>query len=155
MKPTMKMFAKTVPVAALFAATALIAGCSSNNDTTSNTSKQTESAEETTSVTELTPEAGQEALESTDNLLILDVRRPDEFAAGHIEGAININFESDDFAAQLGDLDLTQPTFLYCRSGNRSSQALAVMKDMGFAKVLHLSDGILGWEAAGLPLVTE
>ena len=52
--------------------------------------------------------------------VIIDVRTPGEFASGHLEGALNIDVQSPDFAAQVSQLDPTQEYFIYCRSGNRS-----------------------------------
>lgn len=54
---------------------------------------------------------------------IIDIRTPEEFAAGHIENAKNIDFYQDDFANQIGQLEKDKTYFMYCRSGNRSSQA--------------------------------
>jgi len=79
---------------------------------------------------EADPAAADSAADS--NRVLIDVRTPAEFAAGHLEGAINIDFQSPTFAAEVSALDPTGSYTLYCRSGNRSGQALAVMKDLGF-----------------------
>jgi len=80
---------------------------------------------------EADPAAADSAADS--NRVLIDVRTPAEFAAGHLEGAINIDFQSPTFATEVSALDPTGSYTLYCRSGNRSGQALAVMKDLGFA----------------------
>ena len=84
-------------------------------------------------------------------LVILDIRTPEEFAAGHIAGAINIDYYANDFEAQLGELDLQVPYVMYCNSGNRSSNALPVMDSLGFSEVYELDGGIQAWFAEGLP----
>lgn len=94
---------------------------------------------------ELTQESGQE-------VVILDIRTPDEFDAGHIEGSIMIDFYSPDFRAQLDTLDKEVEYLVYCRSGNRSSQAMPIFQDLGFTSVSELEGGVITWAEAGLPL---
>ena len=91
----------------------------------------------------------------SDDLVILDVRTPEEFAEGHIDGAIMLDFYRDDFAAELAKLDPDVPYVLYCRSGNRSGQALQLMAGLEFQNVQDVDGGVLGWQQAGLPLVTD
>lgn len=89
------------------------------------------------------------------DLVILDVRTPDEFAEGHIDGAIMIDFYETDFSARLAELDPDAPYLIYCRSGNRSGQTRAIMADLGFTDVADVDGGVLAWTDAGLPLVTS
>jgi phage shock protein E len=86
-------------------------------------------------------------------LVVLDVRTPEEFAAGHLEGAVMIDFQSPTFAADVVGLGEDTPVFVYCRSGNRSAQAVATMVQLGFTDITELDGGVVAWEAAGLPLV--
>lgn len=88
------------------------------------------------------------------DLVILDVRTPEEFAEGHLDGAVMIDFYRDDFADQLTQLDPDVPYLLYYRSGNRSGQTAAIMEQLGFTDVLDVDGGILSWTEAGLPTVT-
>ncbi len=88
------------------------------------------------------------------DLVILDVRTPEEFAEGHIEGAVMLDFYRDDFADELAKLDPGVPYVLYCRSGNRSGQTRSMMEGLGFADVADVDGGIGGWLSAGLPLIT-
>jgi phage shock protein E len=90
-----------------------------------------------------------------DDLVILDVRTPEEFADGHIDGAVMIDFYRDDFATELAKLDPDVPYVLYCRSGNRSGQTTALMTELGFSAVDDVDGGVIAWQGAGLPLVTE
>jgi phage shock protein E len=84
---------------------------------------------------------------------VLDIRTPEEFGDGHVEGALNIDFYAADFADRIGDLDRDAVYVVYCRSGNRSGQAMALFEELGFTAVHELDGGILTWVAEGLPLV--
>ena len=84
---------------------------------------------------------------------IIDVRTPEEFADGHIEGAVNYNVEGADFASQIAGLDPAGTYAVYCRSGNRSQAAVAAMAQAGIPGIYELETGIVGWQDAGLPVV--
>ena len=81
--------------------------------------------------------------------VLLDVRTPAEFASGHLPGAINLDFEAADFATAAAALDPGKTYALYCRSGNRSGQAMAQLRTAGFTSLYHLGGGIGAWTAAG------
>lgn len=83
-----------------------------------------------------------------ENAIVLDVRTAKEFSEGHIPAATNIDFQKDDFAAQIQSLDKTKTYLLYCRSGKRSAKALNIFKENGFANVYHLKAGIIEWNGA-------
>ena len=85
--------------------------------------------------------------------VVLDVRTPGEFAAGHIEGAVNIDFKGPGFKDEIAKLDREQPYLLHCRSGNRSGQSKPTFTELGFKTIYHLDGGFLAWEEAGLPTV--
>ena len=68
---------------------------------------------------------------------------------GVLPGAVNVDIYSPDFEKRLAALDKNAPLYLYCRSGGRSGQALSKAKALGFKKAVHLSGGILAWEAQG------
>lgn len=93
--------------------------------------------------------------DAPDGLVILDVRTQEEFDEAHIDGAIMIDFYRDDFRAELAKLDPDVPYVLYCRSGNRSGQASAIMSDLEFTSVEDVDGGIVSWVDAGLPTVTN
>lgn len=88
-------------------------------------------------------------LASEPSRTLVDVRTPAEYAAGHIAGATNIDFYEADFQEQFASFDRSQPLAIYCRSGGRSGQALAVLQGMGFVDVIDLDGGIMAWENAG------
>lgn len=77
--------------------------------------------------------------------VILDVRTVDEVAQGFIKGALNIDYYSKVFKSELTKLDKSNPVFVYCKSGGRSSKAMAIMVDMGFVEVYNLIGGYSGW----------
>ena len=65
-----------------------------------------------------------------------------------------VDFYAADFAEQLAALDTDVPYLVYCRSGNRSGQALGVMEQLGFASAVDVDGGIVAWADAGLPVTT-
>lgn len=75
------------------------------------------------------------------NMKIIDIRTPEEYASGHIDEAINIDFYANDFKDQLEKLDKSDAYSIYCRSGSRSGKALGIMKDLGFTNVADLQGG--------------
>ena len=91
---------------------------------------------------------------ATPGVQIIDVRSPEEFAEGHIEGALNYNVEGPDFASQIAGLDPAGTYAVYCRSGNRSVVAVDYMASQGINGIFELESGIIGWQEAGLPVVS-
>ena len=85
-------------------------------------------------------------------VIVLDIRTPQEFAAGHIAGATNIDFRASNFEKSIAALDNKKPYLLHCASGNRSTQALPVFEKLDFKSVYHLDGGIKAWEKAKLPV---
>lgn len=74
--------------------------------------------------------------------LILDVRTPSEIAEGYLEGAIFVDFMSEDFKDKVVELDKTADYVVHCRSGNRSGQAIVIMEDLGFTGELVNGGGL-------------
>ena len=89
------------------------------------------------------------------NALILDVRTPEEFAAGHVKGAVNLNIYDTAFKEALSKLDRAKPILVYCKSGGRSSDAASQMKEMGFGEVYNFGGGMLAWSNAEKPIVRD
>lgn len=86
---------------------------------------------------------------------LIDVRDMEEFASGHIPEAINIPFNDGTLAAEILNLDPNAAYSVYCRSGNRSGQAVALMRDAGFTNVVDLGGLEAAVSSTGLELVTE
>ena len=85
--------------------------------------------------------------------VILDVRTPEEFAEGHLEGAVNLDVQSPNFDKRLRTLDRSKSYLVYCRTGNRSRRATVAMGTLGFRSVFHMTEGIVKWRQQNLPLV--
>lgn len=98
------------------------------------------------------PEAQELLTAPPAGLVVLDVRTPEEYAAGHIAGSENLDFYSPDFLDRLDGLSKDTPYFVYCRSGNRSATTIEAMRDLGFTEVYELGGGVVTWAEAGYPL---
>lgn len=84
------------------------------------------------------------------SLMLLDVRTPTEYAAGHIPGAVNI--PHDQIAAHLSEIPKHDEVVLYCHSGRRAGLAAEVLAANGYKKLGHLTGDMQGWQAAGRPV---
>jgi rhodanese-related sulfurtransferase len=81
------------------------------------------------------------------NSVVIDVRTREEYQAGFIASATNINvMDSLDFLNTMATLDIKKKYLLYCKSGRRSGKALLMMKNMGFQNIRHLKGGITEWK---------
>jgi rhodanese-related sulfurtransferase len=106
-------------------------------------------ADEPWAAAEMSPAALQaQAAADAASLVILDVRTAEEFATGHIPGAINIPV--DQIGARLAELEASKGKTIvtYCRSGRRAATALATLHAAGFEKLAHLTGDMPGWTAA-------
>jgi rhodanese-related sulfurtransferase len=100
----------------------------------------------------VTPDQAEKLLKEKKDIVVLDVRTPEEFKEGHIAGAKNVDFQSEDFKKQVAALDKSKTYLLHCASGGRSSRALKVLEADKFEHVYHLNDGFAGWKQAGKPV---
>jgi rhodanese-related sulfurtransferase len=89
------------------------------------------------------------------NAQLVDVRTPEEYADSHLEGAVNIDWLAEDFAAKTASLDKSKPVLVYCAFGGRSEEALNTMKQAGFTDVHDLIGGIKAWKKSGEPVTTK
>jgi phage shock protein E len=94
------------------------------------------------------------SLLTEDTPILIDVRTPQEFAAGHLDGAINIDFYDPNFRSEIAKLDPKKQYAIYCRTGNRTGQTLTMMKTLGFTNVTDLKGGIVAWEQNGFSVCT-
>jgi len=83
--------------------------------------------------------------EKSENAIVIDIRTPKEFADGHLEGAVNVNYFDKTFLDEITKYDKTKPIFIYCRSGNRTSSASKKVSNLGFENVYDLQGGIKNW----------
>lgn len=114
--------------------------------------KKASNQQEKGNIEVISPEAFKE---KSANQFIVDVRTPEEFAEGHIENSVNINFNDENFLKNITELerDKTKPIFLYCRSGRRSGLAAEQISEMGFKTVFDLEGGIVNWEKNNQPVI--
>ncbi len=100
-------------------------------------------------------EANELILRNKDNpdFVILDVRTPEEYNDGHIEGCLNIDYKSENFKSEISKLNQDKTYLVYCRSGRRSKAAQDVMVNFGFNSVLNLAGGFEEWKKESLPFV--
>jgi rhodanese-related sulfurtransferase len=76
---------------------------------------------------------------------VIDVRTPEEYALGYIEGAILIDYKAADFQASISALNRNITYLIYCRSGNRSGKASIIMDSLGFKNIYDLKGGFMNW----------
>ena len=111
------------------------------------------SASDGSKVEVLEPKVFIEMANSDTTAVILDVRRPDEFANGHLAEAVNLDWLNEDvFAKGMSRLDKSRTYYIYCRSGRRSNAAAVKMQAEGF-KVFDMKGGYLKWAEQGFPTV--
>jgi phage shock protein E len=85
--------------------------------------------------------------------IIIDVRTPEEFAAGHLDGALNYDVSDGTLEASLASLDPQADYIIYCRSGNRSAVAVDIMKSAGFSSLVDLGSLENASDETGIPIV--
>ncbi len=87
-----------------------------------------------------------------ETLYVLDVRSPEEYASGHVPGAINIPY--DQIASRMAEVPKDQDVVLYCKSGRRAGIAAEVLAGQGYERLQHLEGDIVAWVEKGRPLET-
>lgn len=126
--------------AALIGAAALLTGCSSSSSSSAVTTE---------------PPAEFASAVAQPGTVVVDVRTPGEYAAGHVDGAVNIDVESADFDTQIAALPKDSTYAVYCHSGRRSALASDQMAAAGFTSVVNLQGGMADLQAAGVPIVAS
>ncbi|WP_223158893.1 rhodanese-like domain-containing protein [Microcella alkalica] len=89
----------------------------------------------------------------TESTIVLDVRTAEEYASGHLEGALNIDVQGADFDALVGELPTDADVVVYCRSGNRSAAAIDRMEQLGFTSLVNAGGLDAAASATGLEIV--
>lgn len=103
----------------------------------------------------VSPTEFQALLKDDPDAYLLDVRRPDEYAAGHLEGAHLLNWlDPESFRKDAASIGKGKTIYVYCRSGRRSNEAANYLAGKGY-KVIDMDGGILGWEKDNLPITTD
>lgn len=112
----------------LFPLAAMLCGCSGRD-----------------SITTMDSDEFSRAIADTSSVILVDVRTAEEYAAGHIPGAVNIDVQSRDFSGGISSLDKSKTVAVYCRGGVRSMTAARILARKGF-KVYNLEGGFLSWD---------
>ena len=105
---------------------------------------------------DLSAAEAQDYLLTHPDVVVLDVRTPDEFQAGHIKTAANVNLYDSHFINHLAKLDRSKTYVVHCAVGlpnGRSRKAVALMDSLGFNQIHHLNGGFSAWQQAGQPVV--
>ncbi len=151
----------------------LISACGSGND--NNSSSQLEKTAPATDTAIITPGPCTSAVREqiikdvnvaeADSLIkadserpcfvLLDIRSPQEFDAGHLQGAMNIDYRDSTFASNLDRLDKNATYLLYCRTAHRTTLSLPLFKEKGFVEVYNMLGGLTEWKQDGLPGVVD
>ncbi len=135
-----------VALAVAIGSAAGVAGCSSQ-------SAATPAGQSANQAAQVSPAAFADAIKKPGTILV-DVRTPAEFRAGHLAAAVNIDVEAADFATRISTLDRSAHYAVYCRAGNRSAVAASQMRSAGITDITDLAGGINRWIADGRPTVT-
>lgn len=94
-------------------------------------------------------------IQNSSSLAIIDVRTPQEYQSGHLDGAINLDYYSDGFLNNLTSLDKNSTYLIYCRRGIRGGSALEMMRGLGFKEVYNIAGGLTKWSQEGRPRIGE
>ncbi len=92
----------------------------------------------------INPSSARKLIEN-EEIIILDVRAPWEFAEGHVKNAKNLDFTDPDFSDNLEKLDKDKKYLVYCKTGRRGAMALEVMENIGFKNLYNLIGGYGSW----------
>ncbi|RMF27620.1 MAG: rhodanese-like domain-containing protein [Bacteroidetes bacterium] len=103
----------------------------------------------------LCPEEFQRMYSQDQGVVLLDVRRPEEFCQGHLPGARNLDYLGERFYDELDALDPERTYLVYCRSGRRSLRTCILMQNAGFRRVFNLDGGLRALEQSLQPLALE
>jgi rhodanese-related sulfurtransferase len=92
------------------------------------------------------PKEFKSEMQAEEDFYLIDVRTPEEYKAGTIKGATNLNIYSDNFNQELDKLDKEKPVYVFCAVGGRSGQAAKTLKQKGFKDIIDLKGGFTAWK---------
>lgn len=128
----------------------LLAGC--GRGSASDGSPAGESPASAASVEHVAAAQAAVLLKDKPEVVVLDVRTPGEFKAGHLPGATNLDYKAPDFRERLGELDKSNTYLIHCATGRRSTASLKLLSEQGITNLYHLDGGFVAWEKAGNPV---
>lgn len=130
----------------------LLTACNQHN-ASSGAAATAEVQETAPQVKNISSQQAKDLLAQQPATVILDVRTDQEFTGGHLENAVNLDYNAPDFQTQLQSLDKTKSYLVYCAVGGRSSKATQLMQEMGFLRVYNVSGGgFPELQRAGVPV---
>lgn len=106
-------------------------------------------------VTHVDPAEAANRLGDDPEIRILDVRTPAEFEAGHLAGAVLVDFKAPGFEEGVRELDAAKTWLVHCKAGGRSMGALPKLQAAGFESLIHLDGGYDSWVSAGMATVKD
>lgn len=149
----------TITLTVLCSTLFLLAGCGNEtggNDSSPVLTVPAESQAESTFFLDITTAQADSILAANcdeDCFVVLDVRTPEEYHAGHLEGAAMIDYRGESFEATLDALDKDNTYLIYCRTAHRTGECMAILEEHGFTKVYNMLGGITQWREEGRPVV--
>lgn len=92
---------------------------------------------------------------ASENFVLIDVRTPEEYAQGFIDGAINMDMKNGSFVSNIQQIDKNKKVYLYCKAGGRSAKASKILDSLGFKNIINLEGGFDAWKEAGNVFVVQ
>lgn len=92
-------------------------------------------------------------IRNTKNIVILDVRTPEEYQLGHLPNAIEFDFYDNNFIDSLRTLPKDAVILVYSRTGTRSTEALAILSNLRYSRVYNMLGGIVAWKKERRPII--
>ena len=135
---------KTMKKSGLIIAFAIMANCGSNNSSTHKDTSIIQDNKTAISKT-ISVDEFKNKIETSPGT-ILDVRTPEEYSEGHLKNAQLNNVKDNNFEENLNAIPKDKPVYVYCRSGNRSKKAKAILEQSGYTEIYELDGGIMAWE---------
>ena len=137
------------------AAAVILASCSAESAPTETDGLETSTSAEagaTTNIQSIRSQDAKALLEQQEHVVILDIRTPGEYNAGHLKNARHIDFYNADFSERLQALDPAKAYLVYCAVGGRSREAVQLMGQLGFLQVYDAVEGFSALRKAGVPV---
>ena len=92
---------------------------------------------------------------ASEGFVLIDVRTPEEYAQGFIDGAINMDMKNKSFISNIQQIDKNKKVYLYCKAGGRSAKASKVLDSLGYKNIINLEGGFDAWKEAGNVYVVQ
>ena len=92
---------------------------------------------------------------ASEGFVLIDVRTPEEYAQGFIDGAINMDMKNENFVSNVQQIDKNKKVYLYCKAGGRSAKASKVLDSLGYKNIINLEGGFDAWKEEGNVFVEQ